>query len=194
MFASTYPTFLNFLCALSLSHSAPPLPDKLTLAETERGCRWWHHPDGFEAMMEWWPAHAHDFVFLRGLCERARSPACQRATVTPLLLHHSRFWVDVNKLTYGVIVRCQWSLVRVAPTWKHSVEHSEPLMVSSGTWHQHCLVSRHFFFSSSTVTLLVSGLFFFWSLWRSWTNVLDGWKAVSRLFQLFFTSMQNNDR
>lgn len=29
--------------------------------------------------------------FYLGVCERAHSPACHRATVTPLLLHHARF-------------------------------------------------------------------------------------------------------
>lgn len=157
------PPFQIF-CTLFLSTSTPGATfarQTQTNCETERGCRWWHHSSGCEAMMEWWPACARPRVFTSDCVslvvavpvkELLWPHFCFITPNLPLNIH-----TGVCELTYGVIVRCQWSLVRTAPTWKHSVEHSEPLMVSSGTWHQHCLVSRHFilFFSPSAVSLLV---------------------------------------
>lgn len=166
-----------------------------TNCKTERGCRWWHHSSGCEARMEWWPACARLRVFTSDCVslvvavpvkELLWPHFCFITPNLPLNIH-----TGVCELTYGVIVRCQWSLVRIAPTWKHSVEHSEPLMVSSGTWHQHCLVSRHFsfFFSFSLRSLALLEL----------SPVLEptiqmGGKQVSRLCQLFFSKVQQNGK
>lgn len=64
------------------------------------------------------------------------------------------------KVTYGVIVRCQWAFARTTLTWKHSMEHSKPLMASNGEWHQSCHVSCYFSFF-----LFHFGLSLFSSLW-----------------------------
>lgn len=93
---------------------------------------------------------------------------CSITPDLPLNIH-----TGVCELTYGVIVRCQWSLVCTAPTWKHSVEHSEPLMVSSGTWHQHCLVSRHFFFLPPPLLFSFQVSCSSGAFDCSWTNVSD---------------------
>lgn len=54
----------------------------------------------------------------------------------PLNIH-----TRVCELTYGVIVRCQWAFTHTTLTWKHSMEHSKPLIASNGEWHQGCHVS-----------------------------------------------------
>lgn len=60
-------------------------PASQTLCKTEWGRCWWHHCGGCKVMMEWWP------VCVRLCVQSSGSRACQRATVSPLLLHHSQF-------------------------------------------------------------------------------------------------------
>lgn len=61
-----------------------------THCKTEQGRCWWHHSGGCKVMMEWWPVCVWLCVHV-GLCKCSGSRACQRATVTPLLLHRSQF-------------------------------------------------------------------------------------------------------
>lgn len=88
----------------------------------------------------------------------------------PLNIH-----TRVCEVTYGVIVRCQWAFTHTTLTWKHSMEHSKPLMASNGEWHQSCHVSCYFslflfrYSLSLSVTLFLS---LRWSLWSgAWTQV-----------------------
>ena len=57
----------------------------------------------------------------------------------PLNIHTS-----VCEVTYGVIVICQWVFTRTTLSCTHSMEHSKPLMVSNGEWHQSCHVPCYF--------------------------------------------------
>lgn len=61
------------------------------------------------------------------------------------------------EVTYGVIVRCQWTFTCTTPTWKHSMEHSGPLMVND---IRACFFKYRFFFltislSFQSVALMV---------------------------------------
>ena len=100
------------------------------------------------------------------------------------------------EVTYGVIVRCQWAFTHTTLTWKHSMEHSKPLMASNGEWHQSCHVACYFslflfhFSLLRTVTLFPS---LRWGVWSyMWTQVkssaslgpcADGFKRMERVWQ-----------
>lgn len=154
-------------------------PASQTHCKTEWGRCWWHR--------RWWWSDglcAYDSVFRAVAAVSVKELLCPHfCSITPNL--PLNIHTGVCEVTYGVIVRCQWTLVRTAPTWKCTVEHSEPLMVSNGIWHQCCLVSFFFFpLFLFCLRLLPSR----WSLHPFLNQRFRQMKRVWKTEQVFFLS------
>lgn len=140
--------------------------------QTKRTAKWktgWATADDvIPAAARWWWSDGlcmYEFVFM---CDSVSVVVA--AVIKELLWPHFCFITPslplsihtrVCEVTYGVIARCQWTSTHTTLTWKHSMEHSEPLMASNGEWHQSCDVSCYF-----SLFLFHFSLLLFW-----WTQV-----------------------
>lgn len=139
--------------------------------------------------------------FYVGLCEPGGSRACQRATVTPLLLHHSQF---TTKHSHRSVWAYLWGDCKMSMEFG---PHCTDLKTLSGTFRT---TNGFQWYMTSALSCFSSLYFIFFSLRRfsfslrsvallepspvlEPTFQMDG-KQVSRLCQLFFSKVQQNGK
>lgn len=153
---SSPPALLIALFNLSLSSFIPRVSATSAWHTSQRcqgknrmGRCWRHHAIGCKVAAEWWPVYvvcvcvftwdSVGVVEVVLVKELLWPHFCFITPNLPLNIHTS-----VCEVSYGVIVRCQWAFTHTTLTWNRSMEHSNPLMVSNGEWHQSCHVSCYF--------------------------------------------------